>query len=780
MTARELTPEVVESPTLRIGSVLETVSLFVLLTVIGLRPLISETYDLAGLAMTSALQGVTDPLPLHTLLIDLVILSAIFVWAVGRGLQSRRRYWWCGLEAGLGLVVVAAIVSCVVAGNRRVAINASVDWVCMALITVVLAQLLRQRRRIRLTLCVLVASAAAQAYQCFDQVLIGFAETERMYLENRESFWQAQGVPLDSSRVRQFERRLQSREAYGYLSHSNVTGGYLLLPFFAALGMAAGRWRRWAAAGEYLPVVMLAAVVLLLLAALLLTHSIGAMVACAAGLALWAIRGAAWRWIDSHRLQALALGWGLVVGGGLAVVWHGVSHESLPGTSLSFRWGYWTTSAELISEHRWTGVGRENFGDAYLKHKTIAEPEEISNPHNFLVGAAADWGVVGLVGVVAMAVGGSIVVTRRMSGVTWGTTESKAALAVDGYWWLWMLLLGLSIFGVRLGLLSVDDPSFLLVETVLPGLVWLTVFAICVWGPDPWESAGRAGWLRMGVVINCGLFAFLLQDTINFALIVPGAATTFFAMVGVAVAARRVGQPGEEPDDETVCVGWRRWRLAIAAGLGLVVVVGAALVPVWRATGLVVAAREQRDAAVAGEIEHHPTNLLYEAAQQADPLDPTAAAERAEWLKAVAASSSDSVVVLRSALASIEEAIARCPQHIAYHRRRAMILFSLARLTDDPLDRAGALESAERALELYPSRPASYVDLANLEVWAGRAEGRAELVRSGVKHYQKALDLDAQRPVWEEVRRLSSAQVELIRRNIATAQDWLGVGGPWL
>ena len=181
-----------------VGRLIEAASLFVLLIVVALRPLIGESYDLAGLAMTSALKGISDPLPLHTLLMDAAILAAALGWAVAKGLDQRRRNRWCGLEVGLVLVVAAAVISCTVANDKRVAINASVDWVSTAAVAIVLAQLLRGRRAVRLALCVIVASAAAQAYRCFDQVLVGFAETERMYQEQREDFWQTQGVPLDS------------------------------------------------------------------------------------------------------------------------------------------------------------------------------------------------------------------------------------------------------------------------------------------------------------------------------------------------------------------------------------------------------------------------------------------------------------------------------------------------------------------------------------------------------------------------------------------------------
>lgn len=764
--------EVSESRGRLAGRALETLSLFVLLTVIGLRPLIGESYDLAGLAMTSVWADLTDPLPLHTLLLDIAILAATFAWALAKGLQPQR-YRWCGLEVGLALVVIAAVISCTVANDQRAAINASVDWVSMAVIAVMLTQLLRERRDVRLALCIILASAAAQAYQCFNQK-ITLPETQRVYQEQREAFWEAQGVPLDSSRVLSFERRIAAGEASGYFSHSNIAGAYLVLTFFVALGVAAGCWGRLSAASDWISRLAVSLVAVFVFAALLLTHSLGAMVACAGGFAVGVARHWARTWIESRRGLTLLLGWALVIGGGLAVVAHGCSHGSLPGASLNFRWGYWTAAAKLIADHPWTGVGRENFRDAGLKYKTIAEPEEVENPHNFLVTAAAEWGVLGLLGVLAMVVGASIAVTHPLPRALVEAEGTKHALPPADPLWRWMLLLMLSVFGFRLLLLGSDNPHYLFVVTVEPAIIWVAAFVVCALGADPWERSGRDGWLRMALLINCGLFAFLLQDTINFATIVPGTVTTCFALVGVAVAARRVPAPSREPAAEDVPDKWP-WSFAVVVGLALAVVAGFVVPPVWRATGLVAQARASRTGAGREPIEHHPANVFYREALKADPWDPTAAAERAEWLRRLAGSTADPVPTLREALESIEEAIARCPLHVSYHRRRAAILHTLAELTDDPRARAGALESARRVLDLYPTRPASYVDLADLQAWAGQKAEQADLVEAAVANYQRALELDGQRPAWEEIRRFRPATLKEIESKLANACAWLAV-----
>ena len=764
--------EVIESRGRLLGRLVETAGLFVLLTVIGLRPLIGESYDLAGLSFTAALEGLSDPLPLHTLLLDVAILAGAAAWAIGHGLQPQWRYRWSGLEVGWILVLVASIVSCVFAHQKRVAINGAVDWVAMATIPMVLTQVLRERRIVRLTLCVIVASAAVQAYRCFDQSWVTFPETERMYQERREAFWQAQGVPLDSAQVVSFERRMQAREASGYLAHSNVAGAYLGLAFFAALGMAARRWERGATWDDRAVFLAILAVAGAFFGAMLLTHSRGAVVACVGGLAVAALRFGARRWFDVHRLWAWILGWGLIAGGVLAVVGHGWHHGGLPSASLNFRWAYWTASSRLIADHAWTGVGRENFGDAYLRYKTIAAPEEVKNPHNFLVTAAAEWGIPGLVGVLAMLIGASFTVTRPLADTISSADGAKSAIPATGHPRLWMLLLAVSFFGIRLRLLGSDNPDFLFVETVVPAMAWLGVFALGAYGPDPWRRSGREGWLRLAVLINCGLFAFLLQDTINFALLVPGAATAFFALVGVAIAARQVPPPRRSVPDEGR-TGPARWGFAVAAFAGLLFVGGGIIPPVWRATYAVEEARQSRANPVTALFEDHPAYRRYQEALRDDPFDPTPAVELSDWLQTVASSGAGPERPLRAALAASAEAIARSPDNAGFHRRRAQLALTLARVTQSADDRATALVSAQRALELYPTRPGGYADLAAVETWTARSEDRPLLMRSAIEHYRRALALDAERPAWEEIRRFRPAQVAEIQALVAECETWL-------
>ncbi len=80
-----------------------------------------------------------------------------------------------------------------------------------------------------------------------------------------------------------------------------------------------------------------------------------------------------------------------------AVIGHGLYHHSLPGSSLNFRWRYWTAAMRIFLAHPFAGVGYSNFGNAYLAVRQPAAVEEIKDPHDIFVRIMVELGTVGIV-----------------------------------------------------------------------------------------------------------------------------------------------------------------------------------------------------------------------------------------------------------------------------------------------------------------------------------------------------------------------------------------------
>ncbi len=747
----------------------QSIVLFVLILLVALRPLVAESYDSAQSNLTAALGAVSDPSPLATLVFNVLILASALALTVLRWRGRIGAYRKTGLEAGTALILIASIVSCFVASNKRLAINASIDWLCYPVLAITLVQILTHRWQRNILLAVILASACAQSANCLWDHFYGFDDTWDHYVSQKEDLWARQGVPLDSPKVELFERRMQAREAQGYLPHSNVTGSYLVLCGFAALSLAVARWRRRAEVG-WVRLVGPAIGVCILAAAVSLTKSTGAVVSAVVGLALWLVVTVCRKWIDAHRGKAFLLGWACVAAGAFAVAGHGMYHGTLPGASLNFRWQYWTTSADMIADHGLTGVGRENLGRHYLQYKPIEAPEEVSNPHNLFVQAIAEWGIIGLVGLVVMLAGVSRTVTRPILPEPSGGGASSEHVP-RGPALVWAAAVGCAMLAARIPLAGITDPDFLYYTTVTMGLAW----GIGFWLFAPTANEERNVWLSGGIAI--GLFAFMLHDMINFATFVPGTATTLFALLAICIAERLPG-PAEALGDAPTR---RPWPAVLSAAMTLGVVVFAVL-PVARSAHHV-----DRATTLAGLLGQGPTTVdsvdrQFTAADDTDPLDPTACAMRAAWWFAVA----EAAPPLRdrafaTAAASAAEAARRDPKSISLARLLAQIHTAKAAHTGLLDDHLTAFNLTGQVLRLYPTDPAGHVAAAQshlcvaetMKAKGGEAGGRDHL-RAAVASYRRALELDDARPDWEVIRGLRDHERRRIEEEIRRAEAQLG------
>jgi tetratricopeptide (TPR) repeat protein len=768
-------------------TVLENLALLVLIVVVALRPLIAESYDSTESSITRALGDFSDPSPLRTLVFDVLILAGGVAWLLGRAIGRPRRYRWTGLEIGTALLLVACVISSVGAGNKRIAINGAIDWVCYPILAIVLTQLLQRAWQRHLFLVAILATACAQAVECFAQYFYGYEDTWQRYVEMKEEFWARQGIPLDSSKVELFERRAKAREAQGFLSHSNITGSYLVLCGFAALGVAFNRRKAWASAakaahgeqsrpppwsGGLLTVCAFLGAALIL-GATLVTGSLGAVAAGVVGLICWCgfrlFRG----WVRAHHRAALGLGWLAALAIMLCAVAYGLRTGSLPQASLDFRWKYWQASAAMVRDHFWTGVGRENFGRHYTAYKSIESPEEVANPHNLFVQATADWGVLGLAALVAMLVGGSIALTRP------SPRRDKSLMDTSGrsppkIVWLLGLIVFLGVILPRIGLLGTDDADFIYYTTLVVGFVWAVGFA--VFAPSvPGEQDADSGSSPLAAGIAVGLLAFLVHDLINFALFVPATATTFFALVGLVLAHKSSAPVEERITKETrkngrVAIFPARWAGFVVGSAVLLALCFLFVAPVAKARKHVQAASAYARRLARVPLIEQPANREFLAAAEADQLDPAPLIRQAEWLAAASTTGMfDRNEGLRLAVDAVDLAIDRDRFNMRLYRMKARLLLDKAAESQSAEDFRRAIAAAEQALTLYPESPQTLVLVGDCRLAAGAALGDSESLERAITRFKEALTLDDQRPDWEVIRRLRPWEVEQIRGKIQQA-----------
>jgi len=548
----------------------ERASLAVLLVVLAIRPLIAETYDSAVVGISRVLPGIGHPTPAVTVLIDLAILIAVLLWVVGSALRAGRSCRWGMMELGALVAAAAAIVSCAAASNKRLAIVATGDWVAMVAVMILLARQVRRPWQARLVLCVVLASGLTSAVKCIQQRAYEFDETIREYRRHEAALWLQEGLRLDDPQVELYRRRLYGKEATGFFVDPNVAGSYLVLCAFAAAGLAAAKLRgpvrpfrrAFGVVGVGLTGVGLVAVGL--------TASRGAILAVILGAGVWLglerLKGR----LGPVRRRMLVVGWLAAATGAAAVVGYGTVTGTLPTDSLRFRWGYWQASARMIAEHPWTGVGTANFGRAYTRYKSIRQPEEVKDPHNLLVKAAAEWGLVGAVGLVVMLVGlSSRIVGDAPVPDPYGRADCRP-FDTPGRPLRWTALVAVAAFAAHALAGGYGSFAGLVVGTLIPAGIWLIAINLLLLDSDQMRFFEDDALPGCTLAVACGLLVFVVLNLITFSLFVPGAGTTFFALAGLACSqglrqheAVRRSAAGQTAGESVDRLRWgRRWAPA--------------------------------------------------------------------------------------------------------------------------------------------------------------------------------------------------------------------------
>jgi len=743
--------------------------------------------------MSSALQGVSDPSPFRTLIFDLLICVAALGWLISRALgKTHQPYRKTGLESGLVVLTLAGVASCLFAGNQRLAMNGTIDWLCYPLLTILLVQLLDRSWHRSLLLAVILAGACAQSVECLDQYFIGFEDTWNHYESMKDDFWAQQGVDMSDPKVELFESRIRAGEATGFLPHSSIAGSYLVLCMFVAIGLFISSVKRdqkvskpqasrgvgtdltGSSASTYtqekltnLAFISFILLFIVLIIAIYLTGSLGAWVSAGAGIVLWIILYGCRGWMATHHIKSVVIGWLCFLFIMLAVLGHGIYHDSLPGWSLTFRWQYWRNTAGLITDYPLTGVGRENFGRHYLQYKAIDSPEEVSNPHNLFVQAASDWGIPGLIGLVMMMIGVSFVITRPLKEYPQESRNSRGPPSgMIRFGWIVGMVMVVTL--IRLPLLGSDDPNFLYFRTMMTIVPWLAML-ICVLyllREDADQNIYPRRLIRSAVSI--GIFTFLLHDMINFAAYIPVTATTLFSMLALGIA-----QSTQYKEKSQRLSKWWRWCPVGVAATLMLCIAYVGVIPVGRAMLNVELARvSARSVAPVSSLQQITTHH-FDRASMVDPMDPTPLTEKAQWFMVLMDYPEYQTDTFDLTNKVLIDAIARDPYSLKLRRIRTMFFQKKSLITSFREDYLTAIEAAEESLKLYPQDPLGLVVLADCYMAGGITLNNRQWVEQANTLYQDALLLDDQRISWETLQRFSEKKINYIRERLNETKQFL-------
>lgn len=519
----------------RVWDLFEICLLVVVCAVVGLRATYTETPDLSAISpMANFMDAANSVVLSGVLFFFFAVWVILWVWKSG----ERFRGWIFLLP--IFVFWIGAAVSFWAASNKRAAITDILTLSGPLVMAMLLMQLLRDKIRIKTLMVVIVSLGAVMCCQCVDQVTSG----NEMLVEDyeREPAVQLERLGIEEGSFQHFlyEHRLYSGDVRGFFTTGNSAGSFMLLTFFAGLGLLADQIRSRVDndPSRSARIVITGIVGCASLLGLGLTHSKGAILGCVVGGSMFGAWYFFGRMIARYRWKIFITA---VIGGVLcagAVLMYGVRNGRLPGgNSMLVRWQYWDATAEMIGDYPATGVGAGNFSSYYTRYKNPAAPETVRDPHNFVLALLAEYGPLGLAGFGGFSVVILLLAIKRKGGDSEpvlrdeGKVHSRLVMGTVGVVCLLFLTVRPVLLDAELG----NMPEVQLYLIFYWYLIPLAVFA-GAGAALHWATRNFVPGACSRAALFAGVVGFLLHNLIDFAIFEPGVMTLFGAVLAVLTA----------------------------------------------------------------------------------------------------------------------------------------------------------------------------------------------------------------------------------------------------
>ena len=516
--------------------VLEYVLLALCFCVIALRTMFTES---PGSQSANLPANLNDTV--YSLMMSTVLLISFVVWFITGFFSKRFSYRLTGIEIGLFIFSVAAIIGVFSASNKRAAITNYVTLLAPILMAVLLVQILDSQVKIKLMLAVIAALGVVSAYQCAEQLFVSNQMTIEQYEQNRQVLLEQLGIQPGTFKHFLFEHRLYTKGVRGFFTTSNSAGSFALLASFAAIGLFVDKLknRKYGAYGPLRFVSCGIAVVIVILG-FAIARSRGAIMASLAATAMFIAFLLFRSWLNKYKKAIFIvclLSFVVVV---CLVIRYGISHGRLPGgNSMMVRWQYWRGAAQMYIDHPVTGIGGGNFGSFYPHYKVASALETVVDPHNFMLSILTQYGPLGLIGFLALV---SVPLWRAVSreSVLLSPKANQHEPAFTKAAIPFVIVISAALLFIRPVLSPIPPVSSfeeryaaIIVLYVFPVIVFIVGFLL-VTGV---LISNKTGYTNIAVAgLFCACLGLLIHNLIDFAIFEPGVFTIFWAIMACLIA----------------------------------------------------------------------------------------------------------------------------------------------------------------------------------------------------------------------------------------------------
>ncbi len=698
---------------------------------------------------------------LYSLSVSAVLIFSFILWIVVKFWGNRFSYRVTGIEIGLGMFCLAAIIAGIAASDKRLAITDVAVFLAPALMALLLVQILDSYQKIKIVLAVIAALGAVSAFQSIWQWQIDNAAMIEEYERDPQSLLEPLGIDPGTFQQFLFEHRLYSKGVRGFFTTRNSAGSFALMALFSGIVLLSEKFKKHKSdAGDSLYLLGCGLIVAIIFFNLVLTRSKGAFIGLFLAAVAYGIIRAFGNTLKTHRKAVLVVCvlFSTAVAG--AIAFYGVERDRLPGGgSMLVRWQYWRASGQMYADHKFTGVGPGNFGHFYPHYKPPAALESVSDPHNFALSILTQYGPLGLIGFLLMLVLPIWTMTSpgdidtSIQAADHQTSFQKPAT-------IFAVVISAALLLIRPVLMAAAQADafaviiYLIVTVyVAPVAVFFIAF-ILVAGPlrKERQKGVETPNTNTSVLLFCAVLAVVLHNLIDFAIFEPGVLTAFWAVFACLIAAHVHRKPLPQISFKTA----PSMRLSAAVGAIAMPIVyfNYVLAPAAQSAINIQRANEMVSAGRFQDAHQH-----LEQAAEADPLSASAPAFNGRlYLHRFGSRPGNDPALLMRAAEWLKKAIERNSAAFKNYERLTDAYMQLAenspgRQRADWLDKA--LDAASEAIERYPGCGRLHFKLAQVAEQLGKTGVATE-------HYARAVKIeDAYR---DQFRRIYPEREEVISR----------------
>ena len=486
------------------------------------------------------------PGPAASLVLDLLCCVPALLVLTRRLIDSKYslRFGWSHVAfAGFALW---AVVSAAWAPDAFAALVMGSHLVAAAALMWAAAQLVRTWLRLRLVAGVCFGLLLACLVHGLIYRFVDLPDLQRNFQENREAILKQRDLEPGSFHEKQFANKIINGEMIGFHVSPNAFAAVIVMLTVVSLGVA---FQRLALRDERAWAALLFAATGLALVTVHWTHSKTATATFVLALGAFSVLAVprVRALLTTHARKGYWIGLAVCVLGVIAVAGHGIYHGGLfPGrfsNSLHFRWRYWVAAERVFETRPLTGVGWGNFGNVYTAHRLPEASEEVRDPHNLLVRAFAELGIIGGVLLVAWLARAGWELTRPTV-----PPDEQDAGPVDPQYSMRTAIVAMSaicglalVINVAASIDFANNGALAFLETCKRVLyVFLLFFGglvVAIRSTRRQELDGRpAPWVLYACLI--GIATLLVQNLVDVSLFEAGPLMLFALLVGAVIGVR--------------------------------------------------------------------------------------------------------------------------------------------------------------------------------------------------------------------------------------------------